>query len=79
MGLTDNNLEAHEITHFVGFRGEEYWSAVKIWGKPTFIHKWWDRRAQREIAEGDIVIFAKGDHAQQIREHPTDDYDERWL
>jgi len=72
-------LKAHEITHFVGFRGEEYWSAVKIWGKPVFIHKWWDRRAQREIGEGETVIFAQGNYDQPIRKHNCDDYDERWL
>jgi len=46
--------------HFVGFRGEEYWSAVRVWGRPDFIHMGWDRRALREIEEGDTVIFAKG-------------------
>jgi hypothetical protein len=25
--------------HFIGFRGEEYWSAVKVWGKPEMIHR----------------------------------------
>lgn len=52
--------------HFVGFRGEEYWSAVRIWGKPGFIHIGWDRRAQRDIAPGDLVVFARGDADQSI-------------
>ena len=47
--------------HFVGFRGEEYWSAVKVWGLPDVIHFHWDMRAQREIWDGDIVVFAKGE------------------
>ena len=38
--------------HFVGFRGEEYWSAVKVWGFPDFYHRGWDTRAAREIANG---------------------------
>lgn len=46
--------------HFVAFRGEEYWSAVRVWGRPSFIHRRWDQRAQREIAEGDVVVFAHG-------------------
>lgn len=46
--------------HFVAFRGEEYWSAVKVWGRPDFVHIGWDRRALREIGEDDIVIFAQG-------------------
>src|SRR5690348_6118637 len=43
--------------HFVGFRGEEYHSATRVWGLPDFIHRGWDRRAQREIAPGDIIVF----------------------
>ena len=34
--------------HFIAFRGEEYWSAVKVWGRPNFIHRGWDTRALRE-------------------------------
>lgn len=46
--------------HFIGFRGEEFWSAVKVWGRPGFIHMRWDRRARREIADGDTLVFARG-------------------
>ena len=46
--------------HFVGFRGDEYVSAVRIWGKPNFFHRIWDRRAVRDIDPADTVIFAKG-------------------
>lgn len=46
--------------HFVAFRGDEFSRAVRIFGRPDFIHQRWDRRAQREIAPGDTVIFAKG-------------------
>lgn len=59
---------ATSAVHFVGFRGEEYWSAVKVWGRPGFIHMGWDRRARREIAAGDIVIFARGAHDQAVSE-----------
>ena len=44
--------ELFEITpavHFVGFRGQEYHSAVRVWGKPDFIHPVWDRWAQQDI------------------------------
>lgn len=53
--------------HFVGFRGDEYWSARRIWGRPAFFHIGWDLRAQREIAPGDVVVFAKGDASQEPR------------
>lgn len=46
--------------HFIGFRNDRYWNAVAVWGVPDFIHLGWDRRAQREIAEGDTVVFADG-------------------
>ena len=55
--------------HFVWFRGEEYHSAVKVWGLPDFIHIGWDPRAAREIWEGDVVIFAKGEHDQSPAEY----------
>ncbi len=51
--------------HFVGFRGEEYLSAVRVWGKPGFIHMGWDRRSRRDIdPEKDTIVFAKGSHDQ---------------
>ncbi|MGQ3671805.1 hypothetical protein ACT6QG_05350 [Xanthobacter sp. TB0136] len=59
--------------HFVGFRGEEYRSAVKVWGLPDFIHRWWDRRARREIAAHDTVIFAQGDWWQEPRRFNAQD------
>ncbi|GHH09456.1 hypothetical protein GCM10008023_06160 [Sphingomonas glacialis] len=50
--------------HFVGFRGEEYWSAVRVWGKPGFIHVGNDNRMRREMADGDVVIYANGCEAR---------------
>lgn len=55
--------------HFIGFRGEEFWSAVKVWGRPHFIHMGWDARARREIGEGDTVIFANGHGEAPPRRH----------
>ena len=62
--------------HFIGFRGDEYWSAVKVWDRPHFIHRGWDRRGQRDIADGDVVIFATGDHDQEPRARSYDDLKE---
>lgn len=59
--------------HFVWFRGNEYWSAVKVWGEPDFIHIGWDRRARREIMAGDTVVFARGEHDQQPAERNFND------
>ena len=57
------------MIHFIGFRGEEWWSAIKVWGRPDFVHPGWDLRAQREIAPDDVVIFARGpaDQAPRVK------------
>jgi hypothetical protein len=62
--------------HFVGFRGEEFWSAVRVWGRPDFIHRGWDLRARREIAESDTVVFAKGEFDKEPRAQSFDDLTE---
>ncbi len=46
--------------HFVGFRGDEYWSAVRVFGQPDFIHIGWDRWARQEVMDGDVAVFAHG-------------------
>jgi hypothetical protein len=51
--------EPRPATHFVGFRGEEYHSAVKTYGKPDFIHRDWDHRATADVGPHDTVVFAK--------------------
>ena len=50
--------------HFVGFRNNsEWWSAVKVWGKPHFIHYTHDRRLWEEVADSDVVVFGSKGHA----------------
>lgn len=46
--------------HFIGFRGDEYLRAVRIFGRPDYIHFRWDTRARRDIHSLDTVVFAKG-------------------
>lgn len=62
--------------HFVGFRGEEYWAAVKAFGRPDFIHRRWDLRAKRELHPDDLVVFAKGDENQEPSKISGDDLTE---
>jgi hypothetical protein len=45
--------------HFVGFKDDRYWNAVKVWGLPDFYHRVWDVRARQEVSPGDVVIFAR--------------------
>ncbi len=63
--------------HFVGFRGDEYTRACRIFGPPDFIHRGWDLRAQREIAPGDTVVFATGSFDQVPRRQSFNDLDEK--
>ncbi len=62
--------------HYVGFRDDRYWNAYLIFGGPRVIHRWWDHRAKREIAEDDTVIFADGDWQQEPRRFNAPDLDE---
>lgn len=64
---------AHSALHFVGFHGDEYARAQRVFGRPDFIHIGWDLRAQREIAPGDVVVFAKGPEDQAPRERSFPD------
>jgi len=59
--------------HYVGFRDDRYLTAYKIFGGPAFIHRVWDRRAAREIADEDLVIFANCPHDQPVKERNGDD------
>lgn len=60
--------------HFVGFRDDRWWNAVRVFGKPDFIHPKWDQRARREIASEDTIVFADGDENQRVRFHNAQDY-----
>jgi len=53
-------VSARPALHFVGFRGDEYSAALRIFGPPDFIHIGWDRWARQEVMPGDIAIFARG-------------------
>lgn len=52
--------------HFVGFRGNEFISAIKVFGQPDFIHHDADRRfwVGGELGKADVVIFANGHEAK---------------
>jgi len=62
--------------HYVGFRDDRFWNAFRVWGGPHFIHRWWDRRAAREIDSDDVVVFATGPADQSPRERNAQDLDE---
>ena len=55
------------LVHFVGFRDDRYWNAVRVFGPPDVIHRAFDRYAADDIAPGDTVVFANGAHDQRPR------------
>lgn len=63
--------------HFVGFRSDsEYWNAIKIWGKPDFIHLIHDHRMYGDIdTDADIVIFASKAKPDQISKFSWQDHE----
>ena len=50
------------MIHFVGFRGDEFSSAVRIWGSPDYVHWVHDNRLCHggELHPDDTVVFANG-------------------
>ena len=49
------------LVHFVGFRDDRYWNAARVFGRPDYIHRDWDRYAADAVAPGDTVVHANGD------------------
>jgi hypothetical protein len=62
--------------HFVGFRGDEYTTAVRIFGLPDFIHRNWDVRVLfgGELDPTvDVLVFARGDENDTPNKFPFND------
>ena len=66
------------VVHFVRFVefSQQYENAVAVFGKPAFVHRHWDMRAQREVMDGDQVVFAKGEADQPLCPWNYDDSNE---
>jgi len=43
--------------HYVGFRGDEFNRAKRIFGGPVMIHKHFDDRVFSEVGPDDVVVF----------------------
>jgi hypothetical protein len=46
------------VAHFVGFPdadGRRFVNAVQVFRRPA-LHRFWDQRARREIADGDVIV-----------------------
>lgn len=60
--------------HFIGFRGDEYHRACRVFGAPDFVHPRFDARSTQEAAPGDQFIFADRDAPADVFTAPRD----RW-
>jgi hypothetical protein len=61
------------VLHFVGFKDDRVHDAIRVFGRPDFWQRIWDRRAASEVAPGDVVVFACGDEAAAPTDHAFDD------
>jgi hypothetical protein len=59
--------------HFVGFRDDRYWVALRVFGAPDFVHRYWDHRARLEAVPGDTVVFAYGTEQRECSRYSFDD------
>ena len=79
LGVSQENWnEPLPVVHFVRFVefSQEWWNAVRVFGRPAFFHRHWDQRARREIMDGDTVVFAKGEADQPTTQWNFDDSNE---
>lgn len=58
--------------HFVGFRGDEYTRARRVFGRPDFVHMGSDTRMRRELHPLDTVVFANGCEARPSERNFSD-------
>jgi hypothetical protein len=62
--------------HFVGFRTDsQYWAAVRVWGKPDFVHKWHDHRMYGDVGEHDILVFANKETPDFVHAYTWQDHE----
>lgn len=66
LGITWPEVVAMPRLHFVGFKDDRYWNAVRVFGLPDFYHRIWDVRARQEAAPGDEIVFADGDETMPL-------------
>ena len=67
---------SHSCLHFVRFESQHdqrFQNAVRVFGPPDFLHRHWDRRALREIAASDVIVFAKSEADQPFVTFNGDD------
>jgi hypothetical protein len=52
----------NRTVHYVGFRGDEYARAFRVFGGPAMIHMVMDDRVMTEVGPDDIVVIGPKGH-----------------
>ena len=60
--------------HFIGFRGDEYHRAARVFGAPDFVHMTHDRRMYGDVGEDDILVFAAKADPDYVSEYNWQDH-----
>lgn len=66
-------MEYQPALHFVGFKGDEFTMAKKVFGEPDFIHRWNDGRCRSMVMPEDTVVYANGSEAPNKSPYSFDD------
>lgn len=61
--------------HFVGFRGLEYISAVRVFGEPDFIHMVHDFRMYGDVGDGDLILHGPKSTPDTISQYSWQDHE----
>tara|TARA_R110000823_G_scaffold303924_1_gene425406 strand:- start:1629 stop:1832 length:204 start_codon:yes stop_codon:yes gene_type:complete len=60
--------------HFIGFRGDEYHRAARVFGTPDFVHMTHDRRMYGDVGEDDILVFAAKADPDNVSDYNWQDH-----
>jgi hypothetical protein len=61
--------------HFIGFRGDEFVRACRVWGYPDHIHLIHDHRMYGDVGEHDVLIFGPKADPDRISEYSWQDHE----
>ncbi len=61
--------------HFIGFRGDEFNRAIRVFGQPDFIHMWHDHRMYGDVGDGDTLVFANKANPNVISQYSWQDHE----
>lgn len=68
------HVEPQRTVHYIGFRGDEYVRAYRLFGGPAMIHRVNDARTQSEIdPERDLAIYSGKEREDRPRDFIASD------